>query len=284
MWEKKPALLLVLATVVILIGTAVTMVAPFFWVNTDEDRIAEITPYNPLELAGRDVYIREGCLNCHSQTVRPLAADVLRYGPYSQSGEFVYDQPFLWGSRRMGPDLARIGGKYPDSWHYKHNADPQSMFPDSNMPAYAFLSEGEVDPGYTQKKMEALGFPYEAGEISALEGKNEMDALVAYLQKLGTELPRPEVETAAEGEIGDNPFSGDKSAIDEGATLYAKNCAVCHGKELDGGIGPELEAGAYEDAELYELIYDGVTDAGMPAWSKLGREKVWKMVTFIQER
>ena len=120
MWEKKPILFLVLATGAILVGTIVTMVLPFAWVNTEADRIESVTPYTALQQEGRDVYIREGCNNCHTQTVRPLVSDVLRYGEYSKSGEFVYDRPFLWGSKRTGPDLARIGGKYPDQWHYEH--------------------------------------------------------------------------------------------------------------------------------------------------------------------
>ena len=116
MWEKKPILLLVLATCAILVGTIVTMVLPFAWVNTEADRIEGVTPYTALQQEGRDLYIRDGCNNCHTQTVRPLVPEVLRYGDYSKSGEFVYDRPFLWGSKRTGPDLARLGGKYPDAW------------------------------------------------------------------------------------------------------------------------------------------------------------------------
>ena len=136
MWEKKPILLLVLATCAILVGTIVTMVLPFAWVNTDADRIEGVTPYTALQQEGRDLYIRDGCNNCHTQTVRPLVSDVLRYGEYSKSGEFVYDRPFLWGSKRTGPDLARLGGKYPDEWHYKHMESPRSMVPKTNMPDY----------------------------------------------------------------------------------------------------------------------------------------------------
>ena len=129
MWENRPILLMVMATVAILVGTIVTMVLPFAWVNTEADRIEGVVPYTALQQEGRDVYIREGCNNCHSQTVRPLVAEVLRYGDYSKSGEFVYDRPFLWGSKRTGPDLARLGGKYPDAWHYKHMDSPRVMVP-----------------------------------------------------------------------------------------------------------------------------------------------------------
>src|SRR5512145_151634 len=152
MWEKKPVLFLLLATAAILVGTIVTMAIPFLWVNTEADRIATVKPYTALEQAGRDVYIREGCNNCHTQTVRPLVADVLRYGEYSKSGEFVYDRPFLWGSRRAGPDLARLGGKYPDAWHYQHMTAPQGMFEKSNMPAYPWLAAARLDTSLTGRK------------------------------------------------------------------------------------------------------------------------------------
>ena len=145
-FEKKPVLLLILATLAILVGTIITMVLPFAWVNTETDRIETVTPYSAIEQAGRDIYIREGCNNCHTQTVRPLVADVLRYGEYSKSGEFVYDRPHLWGSRRTGPDLARLGGKYPDAWHYEHMRDPRSTTPGSVMPPYPWLLEDRIDP------------------------------------------------------------------------------------------------------------------------------------------
>jgi cytochrome c oxidase cbb3-type subunit 2 len=146
MLEKNPVIFIILAFVVIMIGTTITMILPFKWINGTSDRIAEVKPYTPLQQEGRDIYMREGCNNCHSQTVRTLAADVERYGNgggYSKSGEFVYDRPHLWGSRRTGPDLARIGLKYPDpkgAWHLKHMENPQSVVPASNMPAYAFLN------------------------------------------------------------------------------------------------------------------------------------------------
>ncbi|MCK4507974.1 MAG: cbb3-type cytochrome c oxidase subunit II [Desulfuromonadales bacterium] len=185
MWEKRPILLLVLATCAIMVGTIVTMILPFAWVNTEADRIEGVTPYTALQQEGRDPYIRDGCNNCHTQTVRPLVPEVLRYGDYSKSGEFVYDRPFLWGSKRTGPDLARLGGKYPDAWHYKHMESPRSMVPKTNMPDYGWYSDNLLDPHMIQRKMETLGFPFTAEEIKAIEGKNEMDAVIAYLQSLG---------------------------------------------------------------------------------------------------
>ncbi len=281
-WEKKPIWFLLLATVVILVGTVVTMVLPFAWVNTEDDRIAEVKPYTPIEQEGRDIYIREGCNNCHTQTVRPLVAEVLRYGDYSKSGEFVYDRPHLWGSRRTGPDLARLGGKYPDAWHYQHMAEPTAIVPRSNMPAYGFLAAQTLDPASVRHKMEVLGFPYTEEQIEALDGKNEMDAMVAYLQKLGNDIPWR--QAAAKADLGElaNPYQGDSSVIQEGGTLYARHCASCHGAEFEGGIGPDLEDVDMTDAELFELIYTGIVDGGMPAFSSLGNDRVWKIVNYVK--
>ena len=282
MLEKKPIILLLLATVVILIGTTVTMVAPFKWINDPSLRIAGVKPYTPLQLEGRDIYIREGCNNCHTQTVRPLLADVERYGDYSKTGEFVYDQPFLWGSRRTGPDLARIGGKYPDAWHLKHTVDPQSMVPRSNMPKYAFLQK-PLDTSYTEKKMKALGFPYTPADIEALKGKSELDALVAYMQKLGNDIPwRKTAQAAVLGDLK-NPFAGNAAILAEGKAIYDRECAQCHGKDLKGDIGPELAGLSTPDADLFKTTYSGSLDNGMPAFGDtLGKERVWKVVSYLK--
>ncbi|UCD66418.1 MAG: cbb3-type cytochrome c oxidase subunit II, partial [Deltaproteobacteria bacterium] len=231
---------------------------------------------------GRDIYIREGCNNCHTQTVRPLVAEVIRYGDYSKSGEFVYDRPFLWGSKRTGPDLARLGGKYPDEWHYKHMASPRAMVPKTNMPDYGWLSDNKLNPQKIQRKMDVLGFPYTSDEINALAGQNEMDAIVAYMQKLGSDIPwREAVETTIVGDL-ENPFKEDAAAIAAGKLLYIENCAQCHAEDLSGDIGPELDGASYDEAELFELIYLGIPDGGMPPYSKLGAKKVWQMVNFLQ--
>ena len=283
MWEKKPILLIVLATCAILVGTIVTMVLPFAWVNTEADRIEGVTPYTALQQEGRDVYIREGCNNCHTQTVRPLVSDVLRYGEYSKSGEFVYDRPFLWGSKRTGPDLARLGCKYPDAWHYKHMDSPRSMVPKTNMPDYEWLRDYPLDPQMIQRKMETLDFPYTAEEIKALEGKNDMDAIVAYMQKLGSDIPwREATETAIVGELV-NPYTDtDLETISSWGSIFMENCAACHGEKMQGEIGPELIGEDYDDEILFELIYSGITDGGMPSFSSLGTDKVWKLTNFIR--
>ena len=289
--EKKPVILLLCAAVVILIGTAVTMIAPFKWINDPSLKIAGVKPYTPLQLEGRDIYIREGCNNCHSQTVRPLVADVARYAPgsvdgYSKVGEFVYDQPFLWGSRRTGPDLARIGGKYPDAWHYKHMEDPQSMVPKSNMPKYAFLKQ-PLDTSLTEKKMKALGFPYTQTELDAVKGKTEMDAMVAYLQKLGNDIAWRKAAAAAPL-VGDlkNPYTpGDAQIVAEGKVLYDEHCAQCHGANLKGDIGVALAELTKSEGEGFSSIYQGLDRLGMPAFGDpLGKEKIWKVITYLSSQ
>jgi len=284
MWEKKPVLFLILATLAISVGTIITMVLPFAWVNTEGDRIASVTPYTPLQQEGRDIYIREGCNNCHTQTVRPLVSEVLRYGDYSKSGEFVYDRPFLWGSKRTGPDLARIGGKYPDAWHYKHMDSARSMVPKSNMPDYAWLRDGTLDPAMIERKMKVLDFPYTEEQIQALSGKTEMDAVVAYLQKLGSDIDwRTAAQTTIVGELK-NPFPGDATAIAAGQQVYNENCAACHAADLSGDIGPELTGmSGYTEEDLYEILYNGIPDGGMPGFASLGSEKVWQLVNFLRQ-
>jgi cytochrome c oxidase cbb3-type subunit 2 len=283
MWEKKPILFLVMATVAIMIGTTVTMIMPFAWVNTDADRIDSVTPYTPLQQEGRDVYIREGCNNCHSQTVRPLVSEVLRYGDYSKAGEFVHDRPFLWGSKRTGPDLARVGGKYPDAWHYKHMDSPRSMVPQTNMPDYKWLRDNPLDAELIRRKMEVLGFPYKEAQISALSGKTEMDAMVAYLQKLGSDIPwRQANKTEIVGDLS-NPYAGvDHLTMEPWEEIYQNNCSACHGEHMEGEIGPELIGSNYSEQELFELIYNGIPEGGMPSFSSLGTDKVWKLTNFIK--
>jgi cytochrome c oxidase cbb3-type subunit I/II len=210
--EKRPIQLLVASLIMILIGSLVELV-PTFMVKSNVPTIAAVKPYSALELEGRDIYIREGCVSCHSQLVRPFRSETERYGDFSKSGEFVYDHPFLWGSKRTGPDLHREGGKYPNSWHYHHMREPRSMSPGSIMPAYEWLYEQTLNTSMTQKKLEAmktLGVPYTDGQIThavsdlnrqAKEIQTQMEtekikigadkeiiALIAYLQRLGTDI------------------------------------------------------------------------------------------------
>jgi cytochrome c oxidase cbb3-type subunit 2 len=186
--------MIVLIIVAISFGTLVELVPLMFGKQVSEP-IAGLKPLPALELEGRDIYIREGCNNCHSQMIRPLRAETERYGHYSVAGEFVYDHPFLWGSKRTGPDRARVGQRYSDDWHRAHMYNPRDVVPESNMPAYPWLFEKEINGERTGKKMTALrrvGVPYTdddiAGAAGAVEGKMEIDALVAYLQQLGTLL------------------------------------------------------------------------------------------------
>ena len=192
--EKKPWLLAILVILVVSIGGLVEIVPLFFQKSTTEP-VAGLTPYSALRLAGRDVYVREGCYNCHSQMIRPFRAETERYGHYSVAGEFVYDRPFQWGSKRTGPDLARVGTRYSDDWHRAHLNNPRDVVPESNMPAYPWLAKAALNPQDIVPKMTALkrlGDPYTDEQIAAapkeLEGKTELDALIAYLQGLGTQI------------------------------------------------------------------------------------------------
>ncbi len=192
--EKNIGLMMVLITIVISGGFLVE-VLPLFFLQEVNEPIEGLEPYSALELEGRDIYIREGCHVCHTQQIRPFRAETERYGHYSVAGEFVYDRPFLWGSKRTGPDLARVGGRYSDAWQRQHLSNPRSVVPESNMPAFPWLFENRVDSTKTAGKMETLqtlGVPYTDEQIanaaSEVEGKFEIEALVAYLQQLGTTL------------------------------------------------------------------------------------------------
>ncbi len=190
--EKKGLLMAILVIIVISIGGLVE-ITPLFFLKSTIPPLENVRPYTPLELEGRDIYIKEGCYNCHSQMIRPFRAETLRYGPYSKPAESRYDHPFQWGSKRTGPDLARIGGKYPDSWHVQHMKDPRSLVPESIMPNYPWLEKTALDYSKIETKMRALrmvGVPYTDEEIAearkGLVGKTELDAMIAYLQMLGT--------------------------------------------------------------------------------------------------
>ncbi|HYC35594.1 MAG TPA: cytochrome-c oxidase, cbb3-type subunit II [Usitatibacter sp.] len=192
--ERKTGLMILLVILTVSVGGLVEIVPLFFQRSTTEP-VAGLKPYPALQLAGRDIYVREGCYNCHSQMIRPFRAETERYGHYSVAGEFVYDRPFQWGSKRTGPDLARVGGRYGDEWHRIHLDNPRDVVPESNMPGYPWLARTAVDASSITTRLRALrglGHPYTdadiAGAREALAGKTEQDALIAYLQGLGTAI------------------------------------------------------------------------------------------------
>jgi cytochrome c oxidase cbb3-type subunit II len=192
--EKNMTWLIVLVILVVSVGGMVEIL-PLFFQRTTTEPVTGLKPYTPLQLTGRDIYLREGCYNCHSQMIRPFRAETERYGHYSVAGEFVYDHPFQWGSKRTGPDLQRVGGRYSDEWHRLHLNQPRDVVPESNMPAYPWLADADANAADIEAKMRALrivGVPYTDEEISQakaqVQGKTEADALIAYLQVLGTAM------------------------------------------------------------------------------------------------
>ncbi len=311
----RPVLLAAAAAAVISVGTLVTTFIPLFMPATQPvSRL--IKPYTAVETEGRDIYIREGCNNCHTQTVRPLRTEVARYGEYSKPEESAYDRPFLWGSRRTGPDLARIGGKYPEAWHYEHMADPRAMFPKSNMPRYRWLAGRALDASLSVRKVSVLGLGYSEPAVkrqlddyqarvtapgyaasaarsavtpASLRGDvTEMDALVAYLEKVGSDIKAVQ---AAEGRPAaapaqTNPFAGSREAEEEGEKIFEANCRVCHGEGGKGGVGPNLTGKSWKfggtDADLFTTISGG-RPGGMPAWEgPLGTARIWKVIAYIR--
>jgi len=313
----KPITFAILSVAVISVGTLVTTFIPLFLPST-QPVSALVTPYTAPEVEGRDIYIREGCNNCHTQTVRPLRTEVARYGDYSKPEEFAYDRPFLWGSRRTGPDLARLGGKYPDAWHYRHMTNPQGMFPQSNMPAYPWLAKTRLDTSLTARKVRVLGYGYGDAEVAGQlasyrqavtspdyasaqvrsqvtpEGAQgdltELDALVAYLQKLGRDLKVAQRGTAAPAAAAaaeaTNPFAGSEAAAEEGEKIFEENCRSCHGEHGAGGFGPKLAVKTHKfgssDADLFASVSGG-RPGGMPAFlSQLGKDRIWKVIAYIR--
>jgi cytochrome c oxidase cbb3-type subunit 2 len=253
-------------------------------------------PYTALELAGRDVYQREGCNNCHTQTVRPLKAEIARYGPYSKPWEFAYDRPFLWGSKRTGPDLARVGAKYSDKWHFKHLSYPAKLAFGSNMPTYDFLADRDLNPAQIEVHMKAVGLPYAVEDIEELDGLTELDALVAYLQKLGIAVPRPpRAKMIENGEP--NPLARDPEALILGKRIFELNCTGCHGIDAKGDVGSNLTdviwlgtQEPFKDWEIFQVIADGTTkgykrqaEGGMlPFGDFMGKNKIWSLVAYIR--
>ena len=252
---SKPIMFTIVATVTILIGSIAMVFFPMMTAQM-HPRLDNLVQFTPLELMGKDIYQREGCMYCHTQTVRPLKTEVMRYGEYSKAGEFAYDRPFLWGSKRTGPDLARIGLRLPAVPLYNQMRDPRATGKKSNMPAYAWLEDRSLDPASIKTRMDAQGFAYTDDEIKALEDKNDLDAIVAYLLWLGHAV-KPAVAEAGAG---------------PGAAIYAANCAGCHSDDGSGGAGPSLRdntwlgvEGDVPDAKLVAIVTGG-TGGGMPPY------------------
>lgn len=299
---RKPIMFAIVSAVVILIGTAVTMFIPMMTAQM-HPKLDNLKPFTAIELAGRDIYQREGCNNCHTQTVRPLKSEVMRYGEYSKAGEFAYDRPFLWGSKRTGPDLARIGKKYPDVWHFRHFEDPRKFFPESNMPAYGWLKDYKLDPESVRRHMDALEFPYTEEDISSLKNNNELDALVAYVQVIGTAVKGKDAAGAkprvSAPEVA-NPFADDPAAVVAGKNIFEESCIDCHGERGAGDIGPSLvdkvflyQEGDLEDEDYFEIIYNGTEEGnveagrtmkgGMPAFGEdMSKDEIWSVITYIR--
>ncbi len=319
---SKPITFAVTATVVVLVGTVVTMAYPLVRPEMHV-KVAGLKPLPALELAGRDVYQREGCVNCHTQTVRPLKSEVVRYlgsraeeptARYSLAGEFAYDHPFLWGSKRTGPDLAFEGWIKPSApWQKAHLENPQALVARSNMPAYDFLNHGKLDPSEVRAHMVALrrvGVPYTDADLGnvgvELEGKTEMDALVAYVLSLGKAVNRGapggvQVDLAAA-----NPLGQTVAAVARGKQIWdANGCGACHGDDAHGreSVGPNLldeeflgAKGDLPDAAYHAMIKGGsavkpalgrpgVKEGGMQAFgADLSDEDIWAIVSWLRNQ
>jgi len=296
---SKPIVFTLMVTVAVLAGSIVMMAYPMMRPEM-HPKLDNLRPFTALQLAGRDVYQREGCVNCHTQTVRPLRTEVMRYGDYSKAGEFAYDRPFLWGSKRTGPDLAREGGKRPDSWHLAHYDNPQAVVPRSNMPGYGWMKQNKLDPASVKAHMDALSLPYTVQQIAELSSRTEMDALIAYTQQLGHAVEKPRAAGGFDL-AAVNPFGSSPQAIAAGAALYAASCSVCHGDEGHGGIGPSFTEGKFlaqpgygTDGEYFAIISGGsdakkaigrpgLPDGGMEAFgSQIPPDGIWRIVSFIR--
>ncbi len=290
---SKGLVFTVVALVVILVGTIVTVFIPMM-TSSMHPKLSNMqeNPYTPLQLAGRDVYQKEGCINCHSQTVRPLKADVLRYGEISQPGESAFERPFLWGSKRTGPDLARVGGVYSDEWHKAHMINPQHFFPSSNMPKYPWLAEKKLDPATVEKHAKTYGLKYTQEDIDALADATELDALVAYLQQLGIYVKNTHAIKADETAFANavNPNLNNPEKIAKGEEIYNLLCIGCHGENGKGSAeGYDLTnvtfAEAlpdYTDGMMFLIIANGEPGV-MPSHLKImTKDDIWSVAAYVK--
>ncbi len=277
-----------LAAVVILIGTIITVFVPMMMKDM-HPKLDNLQPYTAIELAGRDVYQAEGCFNCHTQTVRPLKADVLAYGEYSKAGENYYERPFLWGSKRTGPDLARIGQKYSDDWHIEHFKNPQAFYPLSNMPKYTWLESQMVDAKRTESAMKMLKLPYTAEDITALETTSKLDAIVAYMQVIGTSVPVNSYVAVDEADFEEatNPLAGNIDALRRGQVLYNRDCANCHGVNGEGtNIASGMDALATPDStdgQLFISIANGIEGAMPSHINFMTKNDIWSLMLYSRD-
>lgn len=287
---NKALLFTVVALVVVLIGTIITVFVPLM-TDAMHPKLTNAGDYNytPLTLAGRDVYQKEGCINCHSQTVRPLKADVVRYGEISQPGESAYERPFLWGSKRTGPDLARIGGVYSDDWHRAHLINPQAFFPKSNMPKHPWLAEKKLDAAEIEKHAKTLGLSYTQEDINSLANLTEMDAIIAYMQQIGTYVQNTHSVSVDEAEYAEakNPFTpASLEARERGQQLFDTLCFGCHGQN---GSGTDIASGmdinaAWDssDGQLFVSIANGV-EGVMPSYLKvMTKNDIWSVLAYVR--
>lgn len=307
--ERKPVQFTLWAFVALVIGGLVEII-PMITIKANIPTIESVTPYSPLELQGRDIYVREGCYNCHSQQVRPFRSEVERYGDYSKVGEFVYDYPFQWGSKRTGPDLARtgvVGGKMykTASWHYTHMLDPEATSPGTIMPAYPWLIDNKLNNSSLKRKIEVmqyLGVPYPEGfaelalddltkqaieiaaEIPGADPESEVIALIAYMHKLGRDISVSALVDNNAPVLLEFTRSEDISVLEAGKSFYALNCAACHGINGEGNaIGPNLTDNAYlhggSDRHIFTAISEGIPAKGMQAWKHLSNKENLEAVT-----
>ena len=276
--------LVIAMTVVVLVGTVITMAMPLLR-DDMHPKLESTKEYTAIELEGRNIYQREGCVNCHSQMVRPLTADVVRYGDYTKAGEEFYERPFLWGSKRTGPDLGRNGGKYSDEWQIIHLKNPQKFFPQSNMPSYAFLDRpaNAVD---AEKSMKSLKYTYTQEDIDQVANSTELEALTAYLQSLGSDIP-DNMYVKVEYSDYENTMAPMSIVSPETKVAFVDNCAGCHGTE---GEGTDIAAPLSDvipadiiDGNLFVSIANGIPYTMPSHIGIMTKRRIWELALYAKE-